>query len=65
MIKYKVWLDSGANNESCRRDVITVEELGYSDEEWNRRSTQDQEDELKEVAFAQADWGFLLLEGEE
>jgi hypothetical protein len=64
MIKYKVWLDSGANIKSCREQEITVEELGYSDEEWNEKSNQDQEDELKQVAFDHADWGFQLIKGE-
>lgn len=59
MIKLKIWCDSGANIHSCRKETVTVEELGYTDEEWNDLSEQDQEEAAKDVAFAQLDWGFV------
>jgi hypothetical protein len=35
---FKVWLDSGANIHSNRSVIISLEELGYTDEEWEAMS---------------------------
>ena len=55
---FEVWLDSGANCHSCRTVTATLYELGYSDAEWDALSEDEKEAEMRELAFAQSDWGF-------
>lgn len=55
---FKVWLDSGANCKSCRAINVSLEELGYTDEEWEDMSEVDQEEIMREIAFEQAEWGW-------
>ena len=55
---FKVWLDSGANIKSCRAINISLEELGYTDEEWEALPVVEQEEIMREVAFEQSEWGW-------
>ena len=55
---FKVWLDSGTNFQSCRTIKVSLEELGYTDEEWDDLSTVEKEEIMREVAFERADWGW-------
>ena len=55
---FEVWLDSGANFQSCRTIKVSLEELGYTDEEWDDLSTVEKEEIMREVAFERADWGW-------
>jgi hypothetical protein len=56
---FKFWLDSGANAFSTRKGLVTLEELGFSDEEWDAMSEEEQFEFMKELIFANADWGFV------
>ena len=56
--KFRVWLDSGANIHSKREVIVTLEEIGYTGEDWDGLSDQTKEEILKEIAWEDADWGF-------
>lgn len=63
--RFKVWLDSGANMHSRYQTATSLEELGIKEEEWEAM-TEDQRDEaIRDVAFEQADWGYVEIEEEE
>ena len=47
-IKYKMYLGIGFAGETCE-DTISVEKMGYTDEEWNNLSGTDKDSELEEV----------------
>ena len=56
---FEVWLDSGANFQSCRTIKVSLEELGYTDEEWEAIiPAAEKEEIMREVAFERADWGW-------
>ena len=59
---FKVWLDSGANIHSSRSVIISLEELGYTDEEWEAMPEVDQEEIMREIAFEQAEWGWAEVD---
>lgn len=63
-MKFKVWLDSGANHSSMRRVITSLEELAITVEEWNSLSEEEQEEIMKEVAFEQAEWGYEEVKDE-
>ncbi len=49
----KVWLDSGANHQSCYEAEFEIDS-----EEWDEM-TEDQKDEYaRDIAFNQSDWGW-------
>ncbi len=57
--KFKVWLDSGANIQSCHRQEVDLEDdLGISSESWDEMSESDQDEAMKEVAWSNMDWGY-------
>ena len=56
--KIKYWCDSGANIHSCRKGEITLEALGFTEEEWLELTDEQQELEIKEIALERFDWGF-------
>jgi len=56
--KFKVWLDSGANIHSSYEQVVTLDDLGYTDEEWDQLSDDERENEMRELAWERADWGY-------
>ena len=60
--KFKVWLDSGANIHSMYSVVVSLEELGYTDEEWELLSEDIKEDIMREIAFERTDWGWKEIE---
>lgn len=53
-----LWLDSGANNESCHRQVFTWEELGITEASWDAMTEEAQESFARDIAFQQSDWGY-------
>lgn len=60
---FKVWLDSGANCKSCRAINVSLEELGYTDEEWEAIiPAVEKEEIMREIAFGQAEWGWNEVE---
>ena len=58
----KVWLDSGANCESCHRQELTWDELGITEEEWDAKPEEEQTEIAKETAFNYSDWGFEKID---
>ncbi len=62
--KIKVWLDSGANIHSCYKQVIDLEEIGISDEQWGSMTDEQKESEMREIAFENSDWGFCEVDSE-
>lgn len=61
---FKVWLDSGANIHSSYSVTINLEELGYSDAEWDEMPELDKEEIMREVAFEQSEWGWMEIEND-
>ena len=59
MISYKLHLSIGFSG-AIHEDTIAVEELGYSDEDWNALSSVDRENELHDVWV---DWSNNYIEG--
>ena len=60
--KFKVWLDSGANHDSRREEVVSLDDLGISDTEWAEMSEDDRDAAMREVAFDRSDWGFTEID---
>ncbi|EOG6122135.1 hypothetical protein ACLF4E_004346 [Cronobacter malonaticus] len=57
--KFKVWLDSGANIHSKYEQVVDLEDdLGISDEEWEKMDDEGKNEVMKEIAWDRMDWGF-------
>ncbi|NHW96216.1 hypothetical protein G9X48_11940 [Cronobacter sp. HA18006] len=57
--KFKVWLDSGANIHSKYEQVVDLEDdLGISDEEWEKTDDEGKNEVMKEIAWERMDWGF-------
>lgn len=54
MRKFKVWLDSGANIHSMKTQEVTLEELGYTDDEWDSMEDWQKEKVMFEVIM---NWG--------
>ena len=63
--KFKVWLDSGANNQSCRTQTVTLEEIGFTSEEWDALEESERDVAMREIAFEHSEWGYTELGGEE
>jgi len=60
--KYRVYLDSGANIQSCYEQTIdTEEDLGISDEEWDAMSEKSKDEIMKDVAWERMEWGYHLI----
>lgn len=60
--KFKVWLDSGASIHSKHEVIVSLEEIGLSDERWAAMTEKEQEDEMRQIAFEKADWGYVEVE---
>lgn len=60
-MKFLVWLDSGANIHSCRKQEIDISE-DFTEEEWNSLPETEQEDYMRDVAWDQMDWGYRKIE---
>lgn len=54
----EVWLDSGANHASCYTQVLTWEDLGITEEEWDLFSEEEREETARDIAFDRSDWGY-------
>lgn len=61
-MKFKVWCDSGANSKSKRVEIVDLSDIGLTESEWLEMSDSEKDEAMKEVAFAQLDWGFLEVE---
>ena len=58
----KVWLDSGANHTACNTQVLTWDEAGISESEFDALPENEKEVFAKGIAFAFSDWGFVKLD---
>lgn len=56
--KFRVWLDSGANHSSKYEEVVDLDEIGYTSSAWDALSDERKEEEMKDIAWQQSDWGF-------
>jgi hypothetical protein len=59
--RFMIWLDSGANAFSRYNISHSLEELGYSDEEWDAFTENEKDDVMRDIAFACSDWGYTEL----
>lgn len=59
--KFKVWLDSGANIHSRREQVVSLDDIGCTDEGWDELREDERDELMRDVAFDRADWGFEEL----
>ena len=53
-----IWLDSGANIHSNNKQELTWDELGITEEEWDEKTEEEQEDFAKVIAFDRMEWGY-------
>lgn len=60
--RFKVWLDSGANAESCFKDMVSLNDLNISSEEWDAMTEDDRDRQMREVAWGRSDWGYSEIE---
>ncbi len=60
--KFKVWLDSGANNDSCKDQVISLDDIGINDAQWAAMTDEEKEAAMREIAFDHSDWGFTEID---
>jgi hypothetical protein len=60
--KFKVWLDSGANIHSRREAVVTLDQIGISESEWEIMTDDEREDVMRDIAFDHSDWGFVEVD---
>lgn len=56
--KFEIWLDSGANIHSCKNTVVTLDDLGLSENEWNEMDQDEKDENMRDVAFETLDWGW-------
>lgn len=55
---FKVWLDSGANCQSCYEQEVSLEDLGLSSEEFDEMSDEEKDSLFREIAWDRMDWGW-------
>lgn len=63
--KFKVWLDSGANIHSKRQQEVTLEDIGFTSEEWGALEESEQEEVMRNIAFDHSDWGYAEITDED
>ena len=54
-------MDSGANNDSCKEQVVSLEDIGINDAQWAAMTDEEKEAEMREIAFEHSDWGFTEI----
>ncbi|ENQ9601361.1 TPA: DUF7167 family protein [Enterobacter hormaechei subsp. steigerwaltii] len=63
--KFKVWLDSGANQHSNYEQEVDIEEdLNITSDEWDALSETEKDEVMRDVAWDRMDWGFVEIESE-
>ena len=60
-MKLRIWIDSGANFQSMKEQVVDLDDLGLCLEEWADMTHEEQEEVVKEVAFETLEWGWEEL----
>lgn len=61
-LKFEVWCDSGANIHSCRKEIVTLEDIGCSEDEWAEMSEEAREEIMREIAQDRLDWGYRQID---
>ncbi len=61
-MKIRVWCDSGANAYSKREETVDVADMGFTPESWAAATEDEREKAVKEIAFANLDWGYAETE---
>lgn len=56
--KFEVWLDSGANHASCKKEVLTLDDIGLSEDEWNSMNDEERDENMRDIAFETLEWGW-------
>ncbi|MGL4751515.1 MAG: DUF7167 family protein [Aeromonadaceae bacterium] len=56
--KFKVWLDSGANCQSCYEQEILLSDIGIEDEDWEKMTEEEKDEAMRDVAFERSEWGY-------
>lgn len=56
--RFKVYLDSGANIHSKYEQVVELDDIGLTDEEWNEMTEKQRDEVMKEVAWERMEWGY-------
>ena len=57
-MKIRVYCDSGANIHSRMEQIVGLDELGITEEEWMDMSDAEKEKIIKPIAFERLDWGW-------
>ncbi|EIX3585800.1 hypothetical protein MKB75_002527 [Salmonella enterica] len=60
--RFKVYLDSGANIHSKYEQVVELDDIGLTDEEWNEMTEKKRDEVMKEVAWERMEWGYYEIE---
>lgn len=60
--RFKVYLDSGANIHSKYEQVVELDDIGLTDEEWNEMNEKQRDEVMKEVAWERMEWGYDEIE---
>ena len=56
------WLDSGANIHSRYSGEISLEELGFTGEEWDNADPEFRDEVMQELAFKKSEWDYCIKE---
>ncbi|CAH3351425.1 hypothetical protein AI2602V1_3522 [Citrobacter freundii] len=60
--RFKVYLDSGANIHSKYEQVVELDDIGLTDEEWNEMTEKQRDEVMKEVVWGRMEWGYDEIE---
>lgn len=60
-MKFKVWLDSGANIHSKYSTTVDLEDIGIDKQTFDEMTEEEKEDMFKDIAFERADWGWAEI----
>lgn len=62
---FKVWLDSGANIHSRYENIVSLDELGFTDEEFAALSGDEKDNIMRDIAWERMDWGYQEVDSDE
>lgn len=60
--RFKVYLDSGANIHSKYEQVVELDDIDLTDEEWNEMTEKQRDEVMKEIAWERMEWGYDEIE---
>ena len=61
-MKLRIWCDSGANIHSKREEILTLDQVGVTEEEWRAMHSKERDEIVKDIALAALDWGYQEME---